>query len=155
MNKKEDYFRFSKKGQVYILSNRIPFKWKELAIWTPATFLFLLVFTSWLTALYFAILSTIGYTLYRFAAWMYYSEVRIDKMSGKMIKVKKFLNSTQNKEMITEKFDPSKFEFTELTRSGKTKYLLTYRTHKTYELLVLKNQEDKNYVENYIKKETN
>lgn len=155
MNEKEDYFRFSKKGQLHILSNRIAFKWKELMIWSPLAFLFLLIWTTWLVALYVVILSTIGYLIYRFTSWMYYTEVRIDELNGKMIKVKKLLNRIQNEEMITEKFDTSKFEFTELTRSGKTKYLLTYRTHKTYELLVLKNQEDKNYVENYIKKEIN
>lgn len=150
MNKNEEYFRFAKSGNVLILSNRIPFKWKELMIWSPLAFLFLLIWTTWFTALYIAILTTVGYTLYRFGAWMYYTEVSIDETSGKMIKVKKLLNSTQNEEIITERFDLSKFEFTELTRTGKTKYLLTYRTHKNHELLILKNSKDKDYVEDYI-----
>ncbi len=150
MNEKEDYFRITKKGHIHTLSDRIPFKWKELIIWTSASFIFLIFMFGWLTGMFIAILTLIGYTLYRFAAWIYYSEVKIDEKSGKMTRLKKIFDRTQSTDLITDKFDPNRFEYSELTRSGKTKFLLNYRTHKNYELLILKNKTDKELVEKYI-----
>ena len=67
-----------------------------------------------------------------------------------MIRLKKILDRTQKVDLITDKFDPKRFEFLELTRSGKTRFLMNYRTHKNHELLILKNKTDKDLVENYI-----
>lgn len=92
----------------------------------------------------------IGYILYRFASWIYYSEILIDEKNGKIIQLKKILDRTQKVDLITDKFDPKRFEFLELTRSGKTKFLMSYRTHKNHELLILKNKTDKELVEKYI-----
>lgn len=152
MNENEDYFRISKQGHVHTLSDRIPFKWKELMIWTSTSFLVLIYFLGIGVGVFVAILTLIGYVFYRFTAWIFYSEIKIDEQSGKMTRLKNFFNRTQKVELITEKFDPNQFEFTELTRSGKTKFLMNYRTHKNNELLILKNQKDKEYIENYIRK---
>ena len=151
MNEKEDYFRLSKNGHVHTLSDRIPFKWKELIVWTSTSFILLILLLGIRIGIFVAILTLIGYTLYRFAAWIYYSEIKIDEKSGKMIRLKKLLDKTQKTELITEKFDPNQFEYTELTRSGKTKFLMNYRTHKNHELLILKNKSDKELIEKYIK----
>jgi hypothetical protein len=67
-----------------------------------------------------------------------------------MIKVKKIINKTQNINLITNKFDSSKFEYTELKRSGNTKFLMNYKTHKNNELLILRNKTDKEFIEKYI-----
>lgn len=153
MNEREEYFRLTKKNDVHILSNRIPFKWNELLVWSSASFIFLLIWTGWLGALLIAVLSTLGYGLYRFSAWVFYSELVIDLKSGRVMLLKKLLGKTQNEQLITENFDPSRFEFTALTRSGKTKYLLSYRTHKSHELLVLKNQLDRDRIKKYFSEE--
>jgi hypothetical protein len=42
MEIKEDYFRIHKKGNIFILCDRIPFIWKEMLIWNLPTFLGLL-----------------------------------------------------------------------------------------------------------------
>ncbi len=152
MNEHEDFFRISKNGHVHILSDRIPLNWKELMIWTFTSFLILILFFG-LVGIFVAILSLIGYVIYRFASWIYYSELQIDERSGKMTHLKKILNRTQKVDLITEKFDPSRFEFMELTRSGKTKFLMNYRTHKNNELLILKNKTDKEKIERYITEE--
>jgi len=67
MNEHEDYFRFSKHGNVHILSDRIPFKWKELFVWTTTTFIILIYFFSVGIGIFIALLTLIGYTFYRFA----------------------------------------------------------------------------------------
>ncbi|WP_036383339.1 hypothetical protein [Muricauda sp. MAR_2010_75] len=151
MNEKEDYFRIHRNGQIHTLSDRIPFRWKELLLFSSASILFLIFWLSWFAAIYVAILTTIVYVFYRFAAWIYYLEIQIDVRNGKITKLKKLLNKVQKVELITDKFNPNRFEYIELSRSGKTKYLLNYRTHKNNELLILKNKRDKEIVENYIK----
>lgn len=150
MNEREDYFRISKNGHIHKMSDRIPFNWKELMIWTSASFIFLILFLGIGVGIFIAILTLIGYTIYRFASWFYYSELIIDEKSGKITLLKKILDRTQKTELITEKFDPNRFEYSELTRSGKTKFLMNYRTHKNNELLILKNKADKELIEKYI-----
>ena len=150
MNENEDYFRISKNGSVHTLSDRIPFRWKELIIWTSASFLILIYFLGLLVGIWVAILTLMGYTFYRFAASIYYSVLEIDEQSGKMTRKMKFLDRVQKEELITDKFDPNRFEFSELSRSGKSKFLMNYRTHKNNELLVLKNRIDKELMEKYI-----
>ncbi|MDC9722085.1 MAG: hypothetical protein PSN34_04840 [Urechidicola sp.] len=152
MNEHEDYFRISKNGHVHTLSNRILFKWKELMVWTFGSFILLIILFGWLVGIFIALFTLIGYTLYRFASWIYYSELEIDEKSGKMTLLKKILDRTQKSELITEKFDPNQFEYSELTRSGKTKFLMNYRTHKNHPLLILKNKSDKELIEKYITK---
>tara|TARA_R110002072_G_scaffold174802_6_gene330427 strand:- start:4769 stop:5251 length:483 start_codon:yes stop_codon:yes gene_type:complete len=151
MNEQEEYFRISKNGHIHTLSDRIPFNWKELLIWTSTSFIFLILFLGIGVGIFIAVLTLIGYVLYRFTSWIYYSELKIDEKSGKIIRLKKILDRTQKTELITDKFDPNRFEYSELTRSGKTKFLMNYRTHKDYELLILRNENDKKLIENYIK----
>ncbi|PIB27867.1 hypothetical protein [Maribacter sp. 4G9] len=150
MNEKEDYFRISKNGHVHTLSNQIPFKWKEMIIWTSTTLFLLIYFLGIGVGIFVAFLTWIGYMLYRFAAWIYHSELNIDEKSGKIIQLKKTLGKTRKINMITEKFDPERIEYLELIRSGKTKFLLNYRTHKDNVLLILKSKTDKDQVEKYI-----
>ncbi|WP_336127891.1 hypothetical protein [Mesoflavibacter sp. CH_XMU1422-2] len=150
MNEREDYFRISKNGHVHTLSDRIPFNWKELMIWTSTSFIFLIWFLGIGIGIFIALLTLIGYIFYRFASWIYYSELKIDEKSGKLIRLKKIHDRTQKTELISEKFDPNRFEYSELTRSGKTKFLMNYRTHKNNELLIIKNKTDKEQIEKYI-----
>jgi len=150
MNNQEGYFRISKNGHIHTLSDRIPFNWKELVIWTSTSFLLLIFFGGFLAGILISILTLIGYTLFRFASWIYYSEIEIDEKSGKLVRLKKILNKTQKVDLITDKFDPSRFEFTELNRSGNTKFLMIYRTHKNHELLIFKNEVDKEFVKKYL-----
>ncbi|AXP81607.1 hypothetical protein CJ739_2534 [Mariniflexile rhizosphaerae] len=151
MNEREDYFRISKNGHIHTMSDRIPFNWKELLIWTSTSFIFLILFLGIGVGIFVAILTLIGYVLYRFASWIFYSELQIDEKSGKITRLKKILDRTRKTELIADKFDPNRFEYSELTRSGKTKFLMNYRTHKDNELLILRNENDKKLIENYIK----
>lgn len=150
MNEHEEYFRISKNGYVHTLSDRIPFKWKELMVWTSTSFIFLIYFLGFGVGIFVAILTLIGYIVYRFASWIYYSEVKIDERNGKMTRLKKILERTQKTDLITERFDPNGFEYSELNRSGKKKFLMGYKTHKNYDLLIIKNETDKQRIEKYI-----
>ncbi|MFK7782549.1 hypothetical protein [Psychroserpens sp.] len=123
MNEREDYFRISKNGDVHTLSDRIPFKWKELIVWISASFIFLIYLLGFGMGIFVALLTLIGYTLYRFASWIYYSELEINEKSGKMTRLKKILERTQKTDLITDNFDPDKFEYSELNRSGKISFL--------------------------------
>ena len=150
MSQKEDYFRISKKGHIHTLSDRIPFLWKELMIFTTANFIFIILFFGRFFGVFIAIMSLICYTVYRFASWIFYSELNIDEKSGKIIRLKKILDRTQKTELIAENFGPNRFEYLELTQSGKTKFLMKYRAYKNHELLILRNNADKEFIEKYI-----
>lgn len=150
MNENEDYFRISKNGNVLTLSDRIPFRWKELMIWTSTSFLFLIFLLGVWAGILVAILTLMGYMFYRFGASIYYSVLEIDEQSGRMTRTMKFLDRVRKEELITDTFDPNRFEFSELSRSGKSKFLMNYRTHKNNELLVLKNKTDKEFIQKYI-----
>jgi hypothetical protein len=155
MEIKEDYFRIHKKGNIYVLSDRIPLKWKELMLWSITTFFGLMAFYMFnrlklIIAILIFVFTIIPYIFFRFASWIFYTEIQINIESGEMIKVKKIINKTQNINLITNKFDSSKFEYTELKRSGNTKFLMNYKTHKNNELLILRNKTDKEFIEKYI-----
>ena len=150
MNNNENYFRISKNGHIHTLSDQIPFNLKELVVFNSASFTFLILTFGIGIGLYIAILTLIGYTLYRFASSFYYSELTIDEKSRKIIRLKKLFERTQKTELISENFDPNRFEFLALTRSGKTKFLMNYRTHKNNELLILRNENDKKLIKQYI-----
>lgn len=143
----EDYFKIYKNGHIHTLSNRIPFKWKELLAFSSVSLIMLLLLVGWLTA---TLITIIGYTIYRFASWIYYSEIQIDEKNGTIIRLKKLFNQIRKEELITNQFNPNRFEYLAIVRSGKTKFVLNYKTHKNNELLILKNEEDKNLVEKYL-----
>ena len=150
MNDHDEYFRIYRNGNVHTLNDRIPFRWKELMVFTSASFIFLILMFGWFVGLFIAVLTLICYTLYRFSSWIYYTELKIDEKTGKITRLKKILDRTQKTELIADKFDPNRFEYSELTRSGKTKFLMNYRTHKNNELLIIKNKVDKEVIEKYI-----
>jgi|JI6StandDraft_1071083.scaffolds.fasta_scaffold23315_4 hypothetical protein len=155
MEIKEDYFRIHKKENVYVLSDRIPFKWKELLLWSLTTFLGLMAFYMFnrlklIIAIFIFGFTIIPYIFFRFASWIFYTEIQINIESGEMIKVKKIVNKTQNINLITNKFDSSKFEYSEIKRSGNIKFLMNYKTHKNNELLILRNKADKELIKKYI-----
>lgn len=150
MNHKGSYYKISKNGNVHTLSDRLPFNWKELFIWTAASSVFLIWFLGIGLGIFVAALTSIGYILYRFTAWIYYSELKIDEKTGEVTYLKKILEHTQKTELLTNKFDSKRLQFSELTRSGKTKFLMNYRTHKNYELLILNSKKDKEFIEKYI-----
>jgi hypothetical protein len=150
LNENEDYFRISKNGNIHTLSDRIPFKWKELLVWNSISFIFLIYFLGFGIGIFVAVLTLIGYTFYRFASWIYYTELIINEKNGKITRLKKIFDRIQKAELISEKIDKNRFEYTELNRSGKTKFLMNYKTHKNNELLILRNKTDKENIEKYI-----
>ena len=150
MNEKEQYYSFTKHNNIHILSDRMPFNWKEVLIFTVTSFTFLIWFMGFLIGIYIFLLTQLGYILYRFSSSIYYTEIHFNEKTKRMVKLKKLFNSVKNSELIANSFDNNNFDFIELTRSGKTKYVLNYKTHKNNELLIIKNIDDKKQIENYI-----
>ncbi|WP_375252100.1 hypothetical protein [Dokdonia donghaensis] len=150
MNHKGNYYKISRNGNVHTLSDRLPFNWKELFNWTAASSVFLIWFLGIGLGIFVTALTSIGFISYRFTAWIYYSELKIDEKTGEVTYLRKILEHTQKTELLTNKFDSKRLQFSELTRSGKTKFLMNYRTHKNNELLILNSKKDKEFIERYI-----
>ena len=89
--------------------------------------------------------------VFRYFAWFAYKEFRIDKTKGTVHIAQKLLNRTNSIEMIDKDFDFESIRFDEQTRSGKTKYILQYVTHKTSDILVVKNDADRMNIEGRLK----
>lgn len=153
MNEKEDYFRITKTKNSHILSNRIPISLKQIILIPTITCIMMIILTGWLVGLVTGVITMIGYILYRFASWLYYSEIEINEKSGHITLTVKLLNQIQKTELITRQYNINNFEFSEINQSGKTKFLLKYKTHKNHELLILKNEFDKLKIQEYLKNE--
>ena len=151
LNEHEDYFSITEKDGIHTLSNRIALKVGELAILPLLIFVPLMLFVGWFPGLVAAFISGAGYGIYRYAASRKYTEFTVEERSGKVTKLKKFKTKILSSELISEKFSPENLSFEEITRSGNSKFLLKYKSHKEYDLLIVKTQIDKNYLENYFK----
>lgn len=153
MVEEKEYFSISKHGDIHTLSDRIPFKLKELIVVNSASFLFLFFFFGIGIGIFISVLSLLFYIVFRFASWIYYTELKIDQQTGNIIRLKKILDRTHKTELICKTYNLNRFEYKALTRSGKTNYIMSYRTHKNHALLILKNKEDKERIKKYITEE--
>ncbi len=153
MNTNEDYFQINKNGHIHILSDKIKLDWKELIVLPLMILLPIGFWFDWFIGFIIAFIAEIGYALYRIAASYKYSEVHIDEQSGRMLQRKMFKNKISEEHIITKHYDASNIEFRALTRSGKTKFLLVYKTEKDNDLIVFRTERDKQLVENYLKDE--
>ncbi len=153
LNQDEDYFRITKKGHTHILSDKISVQWKELIVLPVVVFIPLLYLIGWFPGLVMGILAGVGYAIYRYASSIKYKEIHIDEETGRMSLVYFFKGKVSNEELITEKYDATHLVFTERSRSGTTKFIMTYKTHVDSDLLIIKSRKDKEYLEDYYRNE--
>lgn len=147
------YFNLKEVEGVHILSDRMDFKWLEVVIFPLSFFvLMMIIFSNPLIALQISIIVGLFYFIFRFFAFIYYTELSINMSNENLMLTKKLFNKTKSVEIITDKAEFENFHFQELKRSGKTKYLLKYKTYKDTNLLIIKTPEDKKIIENYLKK---
>jgi len=83
------------------------------------------------------------YTILRFFAWFIYKEIVIDKNNGTIIQKNKFISKVKRVLEIDKNFNFEKLNFIEQSRSGQTKYILQYQTYKVFDLMIIKDQEQK------------
>ena len=150
MNQNEDYYNITKNGHTHILSDRIPVKWKEIIILPIILFVPLFYWVGWFPGLVAGFIAGVGYALYRYAASIKYKEVHIDEQTGKMVLFNLYKERITDEEVVTEKYDPKNVVFKELTRSGNTKFLMTYKTHRDTDLLIIKTKKDKELLKAYF-----
>lgn len=151
MNENEDYYRFHKRGDLHVLSTRIPFKGSDLIIAPLSVGIPLMAFLGWFQGIIAGLLTFVVYGGYRYAASLHYHELHIDSASGNVRWVKMKKNNVIESVAIDDQFEISKIIFEEMTRSGSTKYLLRYRTHKDHDLLVLKTAKDRDAITDYLR----
>jgi len=151
MKEETKYFQISKKGHLHILSDRIPVNWVEVLIFPIPFFIVLTLFSHWIVGLIISVLSGILYLLFRFASWIFYSELIIDDHKQNLVRQTKFLEKITKTEIITDKIEVDRFKFEELHRSGKIKYLMKYETFKDFDLIILRNKTDKKLIVEFLK----
>ena len=143
MNEKEVNFQISKEGDKIVISSRVPFKWKEILVIGPLSFVILILMFGWFVGTWVSVLSNLGYIIYRFAAWFYYSNIIIDSQMGELTIESFLFGSRLKSELISNAFRVENIVFKKMARSGKTKYLMSYRRFTDKELLIIRNSSDK------------
>jgi len=147
MNKNSTYFHVIETENELIIDDRLEVNWKEI-IFYPLSF-FLMVFyfrEQWFFILPLVLLVSISYLFFRFFAWVFYKEIRINKISKRIEKTHFFIKRERSTILIDAVFSSSNISFVNLERSGGVKYLLRYSTYKKHDLLVVKSEEDKTFI---------
>lgn len=153
MDEKSKYYHITETKNSFILDDRVEINWIEILLYPTAIFLFLFIGTGYLIpSIAVTIVVAILYTIFRFFAWFIYKEVVINLNDGTIIQRKKFISKVKSIIKIDKDFNFEKLTFIEQTRSGQTKFILQYKTYKTFDLLIIKNQEQKQLIENNFKK---
>jgi len=152
MDENSVYFQVNNTSDFFILNDRIEINWFEILIYPTGIFLFLFLSTGNLLAtIPVTILVAFIYTLFRYFSWFFYTEFIINKTDGSVNLIKKRLNTTYSTTPIDKVFEFNKIIFIKHERSGKDKYLLTYQTYKTFEIMVIKSMKHKDFIENELK----
>ena len=152
MDNIKQYFSIKQQDNgVLIMNDRIPLDWKEIGLFSISLIGLLAFAINILAGIIIGVVVSILYVLFRFTAWIFYKEIVIN-ISSKTLLVKKYrLGKLIDRNLLDKDLDCDKFEFKEVTRSGTTKYVFSYTTHKTYDLLVLKSRNDKEKLDAYLK----
>lgn len=151
-NQTTAYFSFRQDGTNFVLSDRMKMNRNEILIFPFPFLIFMFLITNEIIAsVIIALFATLMYIVFRFTAWIYYNELNFDIETGRLTKSTHLLNSVRKINLITDRLDFDRFEFLEQTRSGTTKYLLTYKTHRNNDLLVIRASKDKKEIEDYLK----
>jgi hypothetical protein len=152
MDEKSKYYHIRNSKKHFILDDRIEINWIEILLYPSAIFLFLFFGTgNLIIAIPITILVGLFYTIFRYLAWFFYSELTINKTDGSVMLINKFIDKVRSTDLIDKTFQLDKVEFKKQERSGKTKYLLTYQTHKQNDIMVVKSEEHKLIIENGLK----
>jgi hypothetical protein len=139
------------KNDKIVLSDRMKINWKEIILFPIPFFIVMLIITQkWILALIIGLFAGVLYMIFRFSAWILYSEIHIDSQKRNLKKITMLFDKVKKIKIITDKLSVENFEFKKLERSGKLKYLMNYKTHKDNTLLILKNKSDKDYISELI-----
>lgn len=157
LEKQEQYFKTEQQEDLYILKTQMQWETKHLLFMIPIVLIGVevgivkgnLVTTLLITSL-IAIFFTIGYGLFRVAAFQMYKEIIFNTKSQQCYVQNTFFGKKSNPTLIDKKYSLEKLSYQPLTRSGRTRYSLRYTTHKTYHLMIIRTDEDKLIIENFM-----
>ena len=125
------------------ISNRGSVSYKELLIIPLISFFVIGFFISWVIGFIIGLLYLILYPILRFSTWIFYKELILK--NNKLYLTNNFLNKKINNKLVTDSFDITKLSVNEIANAGKIKYLLQYKTHKIFDLLIVN---DKSVIKN-------
>lgn len=146
------YFLITKQdNEMLIINDRIPLNWKEIALFSTSLIGLLAFHVNIIAGITIGVVVSLLYILFRFTAWIFYKEIIINVLS-KTVQIKKYrLGKLTAENILDTDLDVGNFQFKEVSRSGKTKFVFSYKTHKVHDLLVLKSKSDKEIVDAYLK----
>jgi hypothetical protein len=148
-------FKLRSENDYQILSSRMTFHWKEVFLY-PIPFILLMIFLIriWLPVIILTLIILPLYAIFRYVAWIYYTEIWINFKSHELIIKKILFKKIHSTQLITNKLEPNRFTFSEIKRGVSGKYILGYETHKRIDLFVFKDINEKLIFETIILQNT-
>ena len=152
MDNIKQYFSIRQEDDgAHIINDRIPLDWKEIGLFSISLIGLLAFAVNILAGITIGVVVSLLYVVFRFTAWIFYKEIVINTFS-KTVQIKKYrLAKLMDENMLDKDLDFENFRFKEVSQSGTIKYVFSYTTHKTYDLLVLKSRSDKEKLDTYLK----
>lgn len=129
---------FKKDGDI-VINTRIKFISEDILYYTLPTLFFLYYHVVLFLCIF--LLTIITYSLFRLFAWIYYSEIVLNSNHKKLYVLKYRFNKLLEKKIVSNDFKNENLQFKKSERSGKVKYIISYKTFKEYELLIV-NEKD-------------
>lgn len=152
MDNIKKYFSIRQEDRgVLIINDRIPLDWKEIGLFSISLIGLLTFAVNILVGITIGVFVSILYVLFRFTAWFIHKEIVINTSSKTLIVNKYRLGKLIDENVLDTNLKLGNFVFKEVSRSGTIKYVFSYKTHKGYDLLVLKSKSHKQILDVYLK----
>ena len=138
---KTNKLKIIESDSILIINTKQEFNWKEIFLHAIPAFLFL-SFRNLILASIISLLVFITYLIFRVLAVIYYSEIKIN-FEKKLIEINKIkFNELRSKQIITDKYNYEGITFKKIERSGRTRYIMIYKTYKENELIIINEESD-------------
>jgi hypothetical protein len=153
-------FNLTKDGTTYVIDDQLKINKKEMLLYPLPMFIFISlvliglygsdILIGILLSALLSFLFGVLYILFRFSAWLFYQEIKIDPDKRILMVTKKILNFYESTKFSISNYDPDRILFTEYNRGGHKKFILQYRNHKILDLLVVNSEDNKNDIERFL-----
>ena len=124
-----------------VINTKQKFVFLEIVIYSLTAFLFFFL-TNFIVATLITFFVFITYFVFRVISVAYYSIIIFDFNKKEIVKESYRGNEIVDSKLITNRLETKNIIFKEIIRSGKTKYLLSYKSYKEIELVLIKEKED-------------
>lgn len=132
-----------------LISDRMPIKFLDISISLLLTGAFAIFFLG-VVGIFYALIFTSGYVLFRYFSWIIWKEIEIDFNTKKLTTSWMLFTKRKRTETLTTKFDSTNLTLKKFEQSGMKRAMIQYQNHTLNDLLLLTHQDDIDLVKQRI-----